>query len=183
MYTDPGALVPPSRTACQLGLLCAALALMLLPACGGEPEPELPPEVAGSYTLALQQSDSGCYPPEYDFWEIFAFAQNNGNNLPIITAEIEQIDSDLEASLGPSGCVLAGAVVVGGAFSLTGNCDDSLMARGFTMTGTITPFGANLELEATLVIDVELLVNGAPDGEADCVVTAVDVSGTGAPAQ
>ena len=149
--------------------------------CGGadEPSPEPPPHVAGAYVLSMQQSDSGCLPPEFDFWEIFAFAENNGNNLPIVTAEITQSDADLQATFSPGGCELSGGIVSGGAFSLTGSCDDALMARFFSLTGTITPFGSNWNLEGTLVIDVDLIDGGVADGEVDCTVNDVQVSGSG----
>ncbi len=152
--------------------------------CGGgeEPPPDPPPHIAGSYVLSLQQSDSGCVPPEFDFWEIFAFAENNGNNLPIVTAEITQTDGDLQATFAPSGCELSGGIVTGGAFSLTGDCNDSVMERYFSLTGTISSFGSNWDLEGTLVIDVDLLAGGVADGEVDCTVNAVSVSGSGLPA-
>jgi len=166
-----------------LGLLLAALASWVS-GCGAgdEPPPEPPPHVAGSYVLSLQQSDSGCLPPDFDFWEIFAFAENNGNNLPIVTAEITQTDGDLEATFEPGGCELSGGIVPGGAFSLTGNCNDSLMERHFSLTGTISPFGSNWDLSGTLVIDVDVIDGGSADGEVDCTVNAVSVSGTGLPA-
>jgi hypothetical protein len=132
--------------------------------------------------LSLQQNDSGCYPPDFDFWEIFAFAENNGNNLPIVTAEISQTDSDLAATFAPGGCDLSGGIVTGGAFSLTGACDDALMERDFSLTGAISAFGNNWDLQGTLVIDVDLLDGGAADGEVDCTVNSVSVSGSGLPA-
>jgi hypothetical protein len=138
--------------------------------------------VAGSYVLSLQQSDSGCIPPDFDFWEIFAFAENNGNNLPIVTAEITQNDGDLQATFAPGGCELSGGIVTGGVFSLTGDCNDSVMERYFSLTGTISSFGSNWDLEGTLVIDVDLLDGGVADGEVDCTVNAVRVSGSGLPA-
>jgi hypothetical protein len=166
-----------------LRLFLAAAAISVV-GCGGgeEPPPDPPPHVAGSYVLSLQQSDSGCLPPDFDFWEIFAFAENNGNNLPIVTAEITQNDADLQATFAPGGCELSGGIVTGGAFSLTGDCNDLLMERYFSLTGTITSFGSNWDLEGTLVIDVDLLDGGAADGEVDCTVNAVSVSGSGLPA-
>ncbi len=170
---------PCSRT---LPVSCAVALWLCAAACGGgDEEPEVPPHVAGSYTLALQQLDSGCLPPDFDFWEVFAFAENNGNNLPVITAEIEQDEGALVATLGPSGCVLTGGIVAGGAFSLNGDCDDALMARELRFTGTISPYGSNWNLDAILVIDVDLPGSGA-DGEVDCTVDPVEVSGTGSPA-
>jgi hypothetical protein len=153
----------------------------LLAGCDdGEPEPEPPAQVAGSYALTLQQGDTTCFPPEFDIFEILDFADDTGG-LHLITVEITQSGPDLEGLLGPSGCVLTGAVVASGTFSLTGPCDDSIMARHLSMTGTISPYGNNLSLEAVLVIEVDLLVDGAGDGEVDCVVDPVNVSGTGAP--
>ncbi len=164
-------------TSISLGLMVS------LWGCAGDAddEPEPPPYVAGDYVLALQQSDSDCLPPDFDFWEIFAFAENNGNNLPVITVAMSQVDAELAAVVSPADCSLTGSIVAGGAFSLSGSCDDEVMARDFTMTGTITAFGANWELQANLVIDVDLLVDGAPDDAVDCSVGAVSVSGTGSP--
>ena len=164
---------------CVLGLFIVPLAV----GCAVEEDgPEPPPYVAGSYVLSLQQNDSGCYPPDFDFWEIFAFAENNGNNLPIVTADISQTDTELAATFTPGGCDLSGGIVTGGAFSLTGDCDDSLMERDFSLTGSISAFGSNWDLQGTLVIDVDLLDGGTADGEVDCTVNSVTVSGSGLPA-
>ena len=95
-----------------------------------------------------------------------------------LSLEVEE--GEFLTLLGPSGCVLTGAVLSTGTFSLTGPCDDSLMARHLSMAGTISPYGSNLSLEAVLVIEVDLLVDGVADGEVDCVVDPVNVSGTGA---
>jgi hypothetical protein len=89
---------------------------------------------------------------------------------------------DLQATFAPGGCELSGGIVTGGAFSLTGDCDDSVMERYFSLTGTISSFGSNWDLEGTLVIDVDLLDGGVADGEVDCTVNAVRVSGSGLPA-
>jgi len=181
MYRTFHSKVALCPSAHRITVVCAAALWLCATACGdGDIEPEVPPYVAGSYTMSLQQLDSGCLPPDFDFWEIFAFAENNGNDLPVVTAEIEQQEGDLVATLGPSGCVLTGGIVAGGAFSLSGDCDDAVMARALRITGTISPFGSNWDLDAILVIDVDG-AGSVADGEVDCSVDPVEVSGTGSP--
>jgi len=164
-----------------LRLAAAAWVTVLLAGCdAGDTEPDPPAEVAGSYALTLQQGDTTCLPPDFDIFEILDFADDTGG-LHVITVDITQGGPDIDGVLGPSGCELTGGVVSSGTFSLTGPCDNSLMARHLSMTGTIVPSGNNLSLEAVLVVTVDLLVDGEADGEADCAVDPVNVSGTGAP--
>lgn len=160
----------------------AATAVLLLVGCPtGDPPPSDPMEVAGTYALAGQQLDSECVGAGWDFWEIFDFMERTPTDVPSMQLVITQSDGNIEANQSPGDCVLDGSVGASGTFSLRGRCDTASMNRDLEISGNITLFGANFDLDANMRIDVDQSdgAGGPPDGTIDCSVTTVELSGSG----
>jgi len=138
-------------------------------------------DIAGTYALVAQQLDSECVGPEWDFWEIFDFMERTPTDVPSMQIVMTQSEGDIEASLSPGGCVLEGSVGPSGTFSIRGGCDTSSMDRDLEISGNITLFGANFDVDANMRIDVDQGdgAGGPPDGTIDCSVTTVELSGSG----
>ena len=156
-------------------LFTVCVAACFMSGCGGEPEPdEEVPDLSGSYVLSSQLIDNACNPTDFslDFWDIFSFADDNGNGLPVFTAVFSQADNQLSATLSPSGCELVGDVGVGGIFYLYGSCDEAALHRQLRLSGTATEFGAGWDLTGTLIVEVDVMGadTATPDGEVDCTV-------------
>ena len=142
-----------------------------------------PMEVGGSYVMVGQQLETDCTGPEWDFWEIFDFMERTANDVPSMSLEIGQTGGALSATQQPSACEWAGSVGADGTFSLRGPCDTATMNRQISITGAITLYGSNFDVDGTMVIEVDRddQAGGGPDGTVDCTVSAVELTGSGAP--
>ncbi len=158
------------------------LALFALAALGGcpseeEPPPEIP-DVAGEYTIALTLLDNGCF--DFDYDDLMAWTLEN-NAARSMSITMGQDGSSLTGVVGPDvGCELLGTVGTGGTWNLGGPCDDELMDRSLRISATSTPFGNTLDLDGTVVFEVDGVpgeANGA-DGTVDCEVEH-RIQGTG----
>lgn len=167
-------------------LFAAAAALVLCVGCpsADDDDATTPMDVAGSYALIGQQLDTDCTGAEWDFWEIFDFMERTGTDIPSMSLEIAQTGGALDATMQPAGCEWAGSVGADGTFSLRGPCDTASMNREIAITGSIALYGTSFDVDGTMVIEVDRDdgAGGDPDGTVDCTVTAVEISGSGAPA-
>ncbi len=160
----------------------SALSLALIVALAGcpseeEPPPEIP-DVSGDYTIALTLLDNGCF--EFDYDDLMAWTLEN-NAARSMSITMGQDGSSLTGVVGPDvACELLGTVGVGGTWNLSGPCDDDLMDRSIRISATSSPFGNTLDLDGTLVFDVdgEPGAAGGADGAVDCEVEH-RIQGTG----
>ncbi len=161
--------------------LSVALAGVLAGCPSADPAPAEPMVVAGDYVLAGQQLDSECVGADWDFWEIFDFMERTPTDVPSMQLIVTQSGGSLSAAEAPAGCTLDGSVGATGAFSLRGPCDTASMDRDLEITGNITLFGATFDVDANMRIEVDQSdgAGGPPDGVVDCVVTTVELSGSG----
>lgn len=162
--------------------LVALAATLGCPTAADDDVPD-PMEVAGSYVMVGQQLETDCTGPEWDFWEIFDFMERTANDVPSMSVEIGQSGGALSATQQPSACEWAGSVGADGTFSLRGPCHTATMDRQISITGAIALYGSNFDLDGTMVIEVDRDdgAGGDPDGAVDCTVSAVEVTGSGAP--
>ena len=142
-----------------------------------------PMEVAGTYVFVGQQLETDCTGVEWDFWEIFDFMERTPNDVPSMSVQVGQTGGALAATQDPSACEWAGSVGADGTFSLRGPCDTATMNRQISITGAITQYGSNFDVDGTMVIEVDRDdgAGGPPDGTVDCTVSAVELSGSGTP--
>jgi len=162
-----------------LTVLSAAFFLPLF-ACGGEEEPVIP-DVSGNYNLVAQQEDSDCLPEVADAEQIWGFMSEAASGIRVMTLEITQQEGELEAELGPSGCLWSGVVDVTHSITLGGDCHDADVARSAHFTASVEPYGSAWSVLGSLSIEIDTLDaegNDAPDGVMDCVVRA-GIEGTG----
>ncbi|HCP44715.1 MAG TPA: hypothetical protein DIU15_01580 [Deltaproteobacteria bacterium] len=162
-----------------LSFLFAPLLLSVFVVCGcgssDDSDVEPVPDISASYNFAARLQDNECI--SLDFWEVFAFANDNGNGLPIFSAELEQDGVALTAVLELPDCVLAGDVAAGGAFALAGSCHDDAMERALSLTGVAEVDGLGWAVgEGGLVIEVSL--SGGDSDTEDCSVIS-DIEGSG----
>jgi hypothetical protein len=166
-------------------LLCLAALLLGCPSTGPEnPAPEIP-DLSGEYTLVFSQANTECFPPDHTFLDIFGIFKDVDDGTPVTTATFAQDGTQLAITLHSSDCTLEGGVGEEGSFNATGPCHDAAMDRQITVAGDANRSGMDgWAIDANAVIDVDSGdgAGGAPDGETDCTVTEVTVTGTGAPA-
>ncbi len=160
--------------------------LFLLAACPStdavEPAAETP-DLSGDYTLVFAQANTECLPPEHTFVDIFGFLKDVDDGTPVTTATFAQEGSQLAITLHSNDCTLEGGVGEAGAFNASGPCDDAAMNRLISAQGDASRSGlAGWAIDATATFDVDSGdgLGGPPDGIVDCVVTEVDITGTGA---
>jgi len=136
------------------------------------------PDISASYSFATYLQDNECI--TLDFWQVFAFANDNGNGLPVFSAELEQVGAELSATLALPDCSLAGDVSSGGGFALSGACNDDGMNRTLSLSGVAEVDGLGWAVEeGGLVIDVTVAGDdGGSDGAVECSVVS-DIQGSG----
>jgi len=148
--------------------------IVLVAGCRPNSDSEPPADISGSYNFATFLDNNECV--TLDFWQIFAFAEDNGNGMPVFVADFEQQGAELTAALQLADCSLTGDVVAGGAFALSGPCNDDSMDRDLFLNGTAELDGMGWEVEeGALVIDVHV---SGDEGGAECSVTST-VQGSG----
>jgi hypothetical protein len=163
--------------------LAVSLSLsLLLPllACGFDPEPVIP-DVSGSYNLVAQQQDSDCLPEIADAEQIWGFMTEAASGIRVMTVEIAQQAGELEAELGPSGCLWSGVIDAAASLTLSGDCHDSDVARSAHLTALASPYASGWEWTGSMSVEIDTIDiegNALPDGISDCVVHA-DIEGTG----
>lgn len=161
---------------------CVVVLILSMASCAESTEDEqvlTPPEVAGHYNLTGQIVDNGCNAlNDWDLWgEVLVWADQTPSGLATFTLDIEQADTVLSAVLLPGlgdGCVLDGSIGAGGAFDLSGSCDDTI-TRAMSVIGTIDAYGDGWEMSS--ILSMELDREG--DGTFDCEVSHIEISGTG----
>lgn len=165
-------------------ILCLAF---LLAACSGpaveEPAPELP-DLSGNYSLVFAPANTGCLPPDYPLDAVFGFLDEGENSTWLTTASFAQNGVELAVTLDSNDCVLDGALGEDGNFTVRGPCDDVAMNREISVRGDPTRSGMNgwwIDGTASFDVDSGDGSGGGPDGVVDCVVTEVNVTGSGAP--
>lgn len=157
------------------------LASLLLVACPtAEPEPEAP-DISGHYVLTAQQRDSDCVTTIATPEQVTGFMDETPGGVPILSVEISQEGDALDGLLDPSDCEWSGLVDTEGSFTLSGPCNDVDVNRVGRVAATASPFGADWQLDGSLIIEVDTMTQAGdppPDGTADCEVI-LDLAGTG----
>ena len=164
---------------------CLALAGVALLVIGCPPADDddvtTPMDIAGNYVVVGQQLQTDCTGADWDFWEIFDFMERTANDVPSMSLVVEQSGGALSATMEPGACAWSGSVGADGTFSLRGPCPTASMDRDVAITGAVTLFGSNFDLDGTMVIEVDRDdgAGGPPDGTLDCTVSAVELTGSG----
>lgn len=165
----------------RLTTLGATLLLVGCPTDDSGDDPLLAiPEASGHYNLTGQIVDNGCNAlGDWDLWEdVFPWTDQTPSGLLVFTADLTQSSTVIDALILPgasdSGCAWSGSIGAGGAFDLSGPCDDTIH-REISLIGTVSEYGDGFEIDATLSANLDR----EGDGTADCTVEHVAVSGTG----
>ena len=150
--------------------LVFVFSLMLL-ACPGDPEPEVP-DISGSYNVVIgSNSIDGDCPPAVSRLEVFAFVGvlNTTVSGPL---DIEQTGSNLSADF--AGCEgLIGGVSADSVFTLSGDCVWSGGSAEVLITGNYSVDGTIRNITGSMEVDVDHTdgMGGAADGSPDCVLS------------
>ncbi len=161
------------------------LLAVLLAACP-EPEEEVDiPDLSGDWNFSFTLVDTECNGPDYAFADVFGFLDNADAGLPVTSAVLSQSGTSLSVLFESNDCELDGSVGDGGTVSFSGACDDAAMDRDLGVRFRAQSAGTESWTVATdtgvmeMDIDANDGAGGGPDGVVDCVVSTVQVTGSG----